>query len=151
MTDCVIENNGNTGAVKLGGEFELTRVLVSGNTANGNSWGGGVGLVACDAILDDVQFLNNTGQRGGGIAIEEEGSYLLTNCTFTNCSAPIGAQAYISNVHGFPMTVRFNCCEIDTAEFAGPVWEQGLVEITDEGCGVSTGKRCWSDVKALYR
>jgi hypothetical protein len=122
--------------------------IIAGNAAD---TGGGAALVACTAELRRVEFRDNVAlERGGGASIHATGTYLFDDCTFDANSAPLAAQAYFINMDGYTIDARFNCCDIDTSEFAGPAWDAGMVAITHEGCAVPVATRSWSAVKAAF-
>jgi len=154
FTPCQISNseisgNADSGLFVVGAILECRDTIISDNTGQYN---GGMSLVGCSAELVNVVFSGNIATiEGGGLAIWGAGTYFLESCSFSNCSAPVGAQVYLENEPGYTINSTFNCCEIDTSQFGGPVWDSGLVQITEVGCEVSTDRRTWGSVKGLYR
>lgn len=148
LANCEVTGNGDSGLMLVGAVLDVQDTVIAGNVS---SQGGGAALVACTAELRRVEFRDNVAlERGGGISIHATGTYLFDDCTFDANAAPLAAQAYLINMDGYTIDARFNCCAIDTDEFAGPAWDAGMVTITHEGCTVPVATRTWSAVKAAF-
>ena len=148
MTNCEVTGNGDSGLLLVSADLDCQDTVIAGNVSG---QGGGASLVACTAELRRVEFRDNVAlERGGGVSIHATGTYLFDICTFDGNSTPLAAQAYLINMEGYAVDARFNCCDIDTDEFGGPVWDAGMVTITHEGCTVPVATRSWSAVKAAF-
>jgi hypothetical protein len=148
MADCEVTGNGDTGLFAVSAVLDVQDTMIAGNAAD---TGGGASLIGCTSELRRVEFRDNVAlERGGGVSVHATGTYLFDDCTFDGNAAPLAAQAYFHNMEGFTIDARFNCCDIDTSEFAGPAWDAGMVTITHEGCTVPVATRSWSAVKAAF-
>jgi parallel beta-helix repeat protein len=150
ISDCEVSGNGDSGVFIVGSDLECRDTRFLGN--HSGQMGGGMALVGSSAEMYNVVFEDNSAtDAGGGVSIHATGTYLFDDCSFASCSAPVGSQAYIHNMDGFTIAATFNCCEIDTSQFGGPVWDAGVVQITQVGCAVAVESRNWSSVKGMFR
>ena len=106
LTSCKITNNSSTGgaAVYVQGnnaasKLEMINCIVSGNTStSAANYGGGIASAAATTTITNCAIYNNSGYRGGGIALLAGGSTASSSLTMLG-----------STVSGNTITGTFGC------------------------------------------
>ncbi len=149
MNNCVIDGNGDSGVWSLGVSLIIEDTSIRNNSAED---GGGMMLIAGSGEFREVVVANNEAtDAGGGVLLSSAGTFYFDDCTITDCSATRGAHGFFGHVDGSSIDGVFNCCDVDTTQFAGESWDQGMITITFDGCAVPLQGRTWSEVKNAFR
>jgi len=133
LVDSTIDdNNGGEGPGGIsqlgGGTLSITRSSISGNTAAGGSFGGGIAISGGTATVKNSDIAGNFGQTAGGIAIGSGTTVTLSDTRVVDNRAPFGGGGIRNNgtlILAHHSTVTGNWMDPETAYHGGGIWNFG--------------------------